>query len=176
MKTSPSRKTAGEEGDRAKAVATIAGAWAAGPSNAPCDRATASCTRSRRAADAATPPAPSRCRSSIHAIEIARPSSQLPGNSGRDNGTLVGTRMGTTTEYPLTKGQLRPRFDKACEKAGIDKAKFQFRDLRGKRLAMAVVDRDADRRQSDAHHFRSDGHHFVRSDGETGRPQRTPEP
>jgi site-specific recombinase XerD len=34
--------------------------------------------------------------------------------------------------YPLTKGALRDRFDKAREIAGIQKAAFQFRDLRAK--------------------------------------------
>ncbi|WP_423393377.1 hypothetical protein [Burkholderia sp. LMG 21824] len=37
--------------------------------------------------------------------------------------------------YPLTRGKLRSRFDKARELAGIDKAKFQFRDLRARRHA-----------------------------------------
>jgi len=33
---------------------------------------------------------------------------------------------------PLSKGQLRGRFDAARERAGVTKAAFQFRDLRAK--------------------------------------------
>lgn len=42
--------------------------------------------------------------------------------------------------YPLTKGQLRSRFDKARDKAGIDKAKFQFRDLRARGVTHKTID------------------------------------
>ncbi|CAN7189051.1 tyrosine-type recombinase/integrase [Trinickia sp. LjRoot230] len=42
--------------------------------------------------------------------------------------------------YPLTKGQLRSRFDKAREKAGIQKAQFQFRDLRARGVTHKVID------------------------------------
>jgi integrase len=42
--------------------------------------------------------------------------------------------------YPLTKGKLRSRFDKAREKAGIDKAKFQFRDLRARGVTHKTID------------------------------------
>ncbi|WP_065494334.1 tyrosine-type recombinase/integrase [Burkholderia sp. CCA53] len=42
--------------------------------------------------------------------------------------------------YPLTKGQLRARFDKARERAGIDKAKFQFRDLRARGVTHKTID------------------------------------
>lgn len=42
--------------------------------------------------------------------------------------------------YPLTKGQLRSRFDKAREKAGIDKAQFQFRDLRARGVTHKAMD------------------------------------
>ncbi|HEF4754698.1 TPA: tyrosine-type recombinase/integrase [Burkholderia cenocepacia] len=42
--------------------------------------------------------------------------------------------------YPLTKGQLRSRFDKARELAGIDKAKFQFRDLRARGVTHKTID------------------------------------
>jgi integrase len=42
--------------------------------------------------------------------------------------------------YPLTKGQLRSRFDKAREKAGIEKAKFQFRDLRARGVTHKTID------------------------------------
>ncbi|AJX32619.1 tyrosine-type recombinase/integrase [Burkholderia oklahomensis] len=42
--------------------------------------------------------------------------------------------------YPLTKGQLRSRFDKAREKAGINKAKFQFRDLRARGVTHKTID------------------------------------
>jgi integrase len=36
------------------------------------------------------------------------------------------------TGYPISPLALRSRFDKAREKVGIDKALFQFRDLRAK--------------------------------------------
>ncbi|KVQ18620.1 tyrosine-type recombinase/integrase [Burkholderia cepacia] len=42
--------------------------------------------------------------------------------------------------YPLTKGKLRSRFDKARELAGIDKAKFQFRDLRARGVTHKTID------------------------------------
>ncbi|CAG9259181.1 hypothetical protein BDI4_60100 [Burkholderia diffusa] len=42
--------------------------------------------------------------------------------------------------YPLTKGKLRSRFDKARERAGIDKAKFQFRDLRARGVTHKTID------------------------------------
>ncbi|WP_269509352.1 hypothetical protein [Burkholderia sp. IMCC1007] len=42
--------------------------------------------------------------------------------------------------YPLTKGMLRSRFDKARELAGIDKAKFQFRDLRARGVTHKTID------------------------------------
>ncbi|MEX3846745.1 tyrosine-type recombinase/integrase [Paraburkholderia sp. BR10882] len=42
--------------------------------------------------------------------------------------------------YPLTKGQLRSRFDKARDKAGIDKTKFQFRDLRARGVTHKTID------------------------------------
>ncbi|MDF6921877.1 hypothetical protein NLR09_24665, partial [Escherichia coli] len=39
----------------------------------------------------------------------------------------------------LTAGQLRSRFDKAREKAGIAKEEFQFRDLRARGVTRKVV-------------------------------------
>ncbi|KWE65549.1 integrase [Burkholderia ubonensis] len=42
--------------------------------------------------------------------------------------------------FPLTKGKLRSRFDKAREKAGIEKAKFQFRDLRARGVTHKTID------------------------------------
>ncbi|WP_249190554.1 MULTISPECIES: integrase [unclassified Burkholderia] len=42
--------------------------------------------------------------------------------------------------YPPTKGKLRSRFDKARELAGIDKAQFQFRDLRARGVTHKTID------------------------------------
>ncbi|KVN46058.1 hypothetical protein [Burkholderia ubonensis] len=42
--------------------------------------------------------------------------------------------------FPLTKGKLRSRFDKAREKAGIETAKFQFRDLRALSVTHKTID------------------------------------
>lgn len=42
------------------------------------------------------------------------------------------TLLVTETGQPLTVSMLRDRFDDARAKAGVDKALFQFRDLRAK--------------------------------------------
>ncbi|MDN4572884.1 integrase [Pandoraea cepalis] len=42
--------------------------------------------------------------------------------------------------YPLSRGQLRSRFDKARELAKIDKADFQFRDLRARSVTRKAID------------------------------------
>jgi hypothetical protein len=41
--------------------------------------------------------------------------------------------------YPLSRGQLRSRFDKARELAKIPKAEFQFRDLRARSVTRKVI-------------------------------------
>jgi integrase len=48
---------------------------------------------------------------------------------------------------PLTKGQLRSRFDAAREAAGVAKGSFQFRDLRAK-AGTDKADSSADIRQA----------------------------
>jgi integrase len=53
---------------------------------------------------------------------------------------------------PLTKGQLRSRFDKAREKAGIDKSKFQFRDLRARGVTHKVIEEGLEAGQRIAGH------------------------
>lgn len=42
--------------------------------------------------------------------------------------------------YLLAKGKLPSRFDTARERAGIDKAKFQFRDLSARGVTQKTID------------------------------------
>ncbi|RRW94261.1 tyrosine-type recombinase/integrase [Pandoraea apista] len=42
--------------------------------------------------------------------------------------------------HPFSRGQLRSRFDKARDKASIDKAEFQFRDLRARSVTRKVIE------------------------------------
>lgn len=72
MKTAPSRKTAGEEGDRAKAAAATAGAQAGRTLKYPVrPRHGLAEPLAARGWIAATLPAPSRCRPSNRAVRIA---------------------------------------------------------------------------------------------------------
>ncbi|KGV76004.1 putative addiction module killer domain protein [Burkholderia pseudomallei MSHR4299] len=123
MKTAPSRKTAGEEGDRAKAAAAIAGAWAG--RTLKCPRATAS--RPRGAAhgarrDAATPPAPSRCRPSIRTDGFALYrfrglAAAVFGTMGRQTGQRDASRdtNGTATGCPMRRRAERLRSSRSSD-------------------------------------------------------------
>ncbi|MCA8051991.1 hypothetical protein LGM95_36055, partial [Burkholderia arboris] len=55
---------------------------------------------------------------------------------GSDLDEIGGLRLGGNQQ----KGKLRSRFDKARELAGIDKAKFQFRDLRARGVTHKTID------------------------------------
>lgn len=123
MKTAPSRKTAGEEGDRAKAAAAIAGAWAGRTLKCP--------VRPRhglveplmaRGGNAATPPAPSRCRPSIRTDGFALYrfrglAATGFGTMGRQTGQRDASRdtNGTATGCPMRRRAERLRSSRTSD-------------------------------------------------------------
>ncbi|AIU27222.1 integrase [Pandoraea pnomenusa] len=54
--------------------------------------------------------------------------------------------------HPLTRGQLRSRFDNARDKAKIDKADFQFRDLRARSVTRKAIESGLEEAQRLAGH------------------------
>lgn len=68
---------------------------------------------------------------------------------GKQKGTVIVHTALLLDEYgqPLSKGQLRSRFDAARARAGVAKGAFQFRDLRAK-AGTDKADAAADIRQA----------------------------